>query len=123
MNLKFSSDLAKDTVFTEISIYLSSLRFNIIGVDENRPWGGFFVIDETQSSKFIDTFFDSADKEGVESSQRISPKILIVEPGKKLSWQYHHRRSELWKVIGGPAAVIRSVDDNQNEQNVYETGT
>ena len=41
----------------------------------------------------------------------MSPKILIVAPGKRLSWQYHHRRAEIWRVIQGQAGVKRSPND------------
>lgn len=123
MELRFSRNQSKGTVFNRVRSYIISLGFNIVNADETRPWGGFLVIDESQSNKFITIFFDSADQEGIETGKRISPKILIIEPGKKLSWQYHHRRSELWKVIGGPVAVIKSDTDSENELAVYETGT
>ena len=122
MNLHFSTDTSKQAVFTNVGAYIVSLGFNIINTDITRPWGGFLVIDEIQANKFIDVFFDSADKEGIESGKKLSPKILIVEPHKKLSWQYHHRRSELWKVIGGPAAVVKSDTDSEKEMLTYGTG-
>ena len=31
-------------------------KFNIISSDLTRPWGGFYVIDETQAQLFSDTF-------------------------------------------------------------------
>ena len=42
----------------------------------------------------------------------------MVEPKKKLSWQYHHRRSEIWKVIKNQAGVIISDTDKQGEVQV-----
>jgi mannose-6-phosphate isomerase-like protein (cupin superfamily) len=38
-----------------------------------------------------------------------------VQPEKRLSWQYHHRRAELWKVIGGEVGVVQSENDHENE--------
>ena len=32
-----------------------------------------------------------------------------------MSWQYHHRRSELWKVIGGEVGVIQSGNDEEKD--------
>ena len=43
--------------------------------------------------------------------QNFSPKILIIAPNKRLSWQYHHRRSEIWKVVRGEINVVTSHDD------------
>ena len=32
-----------------------------------------------------------------------------------MSWQYHHRRSEVWKLIKGEAGVVRSLSDEQED--------
>ncbi|HQW56745.1 MAG TPA: hypothetical protein PK076_11490 [Saprospiraceae bacterium] len=83
----------------------------------DKPWGGYFTFAPEQTSKFIDTFFS-----GVDTSEflpqldlPISPKILIVEPGKRLSWQYHHRRAELWRCINGPVGVAVSETDQEGK--------
>jgi mannose-6-phosphate isomerase-like protein (cupin superfamily) len=47
----------------------------------------------------------------------------MVAPHSRLSWQYHHRRSEIWIVIGGETAVITSDDDHQREQRTLELGS
>ncbi len=39
----------------------------------------------------------------------------MVSPNKRLSWQYHHRRSEVWKLIEGEAGVVRSLTDEPTE--------
>jgi mannose-6-phosphate isomerase-like protein (cupin superfamily) len=113
MNLNFEPQLEKKEVFQEVKTFLSSNGFNIVNSDQSRPWGGFFVIDETQSQKFIDFFFKDVDDSKKQSSGKVSPKILIVEKAKRLSWQYHYRRSELWKVIGGRVGVIQSETDRE----------
>ena len=41
----------------------------------------------------------------------MSPKILIVKPGARLSWQYHHRRAEIWQVYKGEVGIVRSDKD------------
>ena len=113
MNLKVSADLYKVEVFQLVKTFLDENKFKIVSSDQSRPWGGFYVIDERQSRKFIDMFFTDIDAAQKQSSGKISPKILIVEGGKRLSWQYHHRRAEVWKVIGGVAGVITSEDDRE----------
>ena len=55
-------------------------------------------------------------------SGKLSPKILVVAPGKRLSWQYHHRRAELWRVVQGQAGVIRSENDIQGELEILNLG-
>ena len=53
-------------------------------------------------------------------SGKLSPKILVVAPEQRLSWQYHHRRAEIWRVIQGPVGVATSDDDEQS--NVRSMG-
>ena len=121
MNFSFSSTTKKEQVFKEIRNQLTTQNFTIIN-DETRPWGGFFVIDEQQAQKFIEQYFSSLKKEETGTTNKLSPKILIVEAGKRLSWQYHYRRSEIWIVIGGKIGVVKSETDQENAINLYQTG-
>ena len=52
---------------------------------EKRPWGKFFVIEEHRDYKI---------------------KRIEVEPGNRLSYQYHKFRSEVWVIISGTGKVI-----------------
>ena len=51
---------------------------------EIRPWGSFTVLDQDAGYKV---------------------KRIKVNPGHKLSLQYHHHRSEHWTVVQGEATV------------------
>jgi hypothetical protein len=44
----------------------------------------------------------------------------MVAPNKRLSWQYHHRRAEIWKLIGGTAGVVTSATDEQGSLKVLK---
>ena len=114
MQLNFPQASTKEEVFQQVEKFLKSKDFKIITQDQTRPWGGFFVIDEDQSSEFIETFLKDIPEATSQSIGKVSPKILVVEPGKRLSWQYHHRRSEVWKVIYGEAGVVTSDTDAEN---------
>ena len=105
--------------YTEIREEIESLGFNVINFDFNRPWGGFLLIDESQSQDFINTFIS---KENLEIEGRLSPKILIVNPNSRLSWQFHYRRKEIWRVYKNSVGIIRSMDDNQNEMEILKQG-
>jgi len=122
MNLFFSSKIPKGLIFEALEDYLKSLHLNIVTVDDSRPWGGFFVIDENQAEAFINIFFAELDKNEISRGNKLSPKILIVAPGKRLSWQYHHRRAEIWKLIGGRAGVGTSETDEENETTYLSQG-
>lgn len=111
MELKLDKDSSKQEVFETVKSFLDQQFLEVTSSDQNRPWGGFYVIDEAQSNKFIELFFkDVAGSKGT-GSGKLSPKILLVEPGKRLSWQYHHRRAEIWKVIAGEVSVVQSDSD------------
>ena len=52
---------------------------------EHRPWGYYEILLDVENTKV---------------------KRITVNPGGKLSYQYHHKRSEHWVVIEGTANVI-----------------
>ena len=56
-----------------------------IAVTETRPWGRWTVLGEGDGYKV---------------------KRLEVNPGHRLSLQFHHRRSEHWIVVSGTARVV-----------------
>ncbi len=114
--------MTKEKKFSEINNLLNGKKFSIVHTDSERPWGGFFVIDEKDSEKFIQHFFPELDKKNLMSGAKLSPKILLVEPEKKLSWQYHYRRAEIWKLINGVGALIKSDTDIQGETIVLKLG-
>ena len=109
--------------FENIEKKIKELGFRINSKDFNRPWGGFLVIDETQSNKFIEYFFENLDMNLITKGLKLSPKILIVKPLSRLSWQYHFRRSEIWKVFEGEVAVVRSDNDNEQPKNIFSKGS
>ena len=106
----------------EIEDEIKGLGFEIIEKDFERPWGGFLVISEKQAQEFADKFFDGINVENIKIGGKLSPKILVVNPNSKLSWQYHHRRAEIWKVLRGEVGISRSFDDNQNPLIKLVTG-
>ena len=56
---------------------------------EERPWGKFEVLVDNDYCKV---------------------KQITVKPGGRLSYQYHHKRSEIWTVVQGIATV--TLNDN-----------
>jgi mannose-6-phosphate isomerase len=115
MQLHFLNTTPKELVFETVAEYLHLQNLRINKQDNSRPWGGFFVIEEQEADKFINLYFPHLSKEELNISGKLSPKILVVAPGNRLSWQYHHRRAEIWKLIGGTAAVVTSDTDEEKE--------
>ena len=65
---------------------------------EERPWGRFFIIDEQSTYKL---------------------KRIEVDPGKRLSYQYHKKRSEVWIIIKGKGTI--TLNDKVKEYSKGET--
>ena len=101
---------------------LESMGFKITDSDTQRPWGGFFYIDESQAQAFSNRFFNGLDVESLRIEGKLSPKILMVNPKAKLSWQYHNRRAEIWQVYKGSVGIVQSETDDENEMQTYKPG-
>lgn len=122
MQLSFNSEISKPEVFSAVENNLVQQQLKINSRDSERPWGGFYVIEEKDAVKFIDLYFPHLSPEDIKIAGKLSPKILIVAPGKRLSWQYHHRRAEIWKLIGGEAKLMTSDNDEETETTILMTG-
>tara|TARA_B100000787_G_scaffold13561_1_gene9779 strand:+ start:2208 stop:2696 length:489 start_codon:yes stop_codon:yes gene_type:complete len=110
------------SVYISIEKELTKHNLKIDTYDHSRPWGGFFVIQEEDAQRFSNIYFDGFDIDILRKAGKLSPKILLVKPKARLSWQYHHRRGETWRVLEGPVGVIRSFDDNQKAMITHHSG-
>lgn len=115
-----TEQMEKNTVFARIEASLKDLGFAIEHKDSTRPWGGFFVIREEQAQTFSDVYFKGISTDTLRISGKLSPKILVVAPNCRLSWQYHFRRAEIWSVIEGPVAVSKSKTDEETLREIYQ---
>ena len=110
------------TDFEKSKQLLTQFNLNIVEENLSKPWGGYYVIDETQAALFAQHFFPEEDFETIKITEKLSPKILIVAPGKRLSWQYHHRRAEIWRCIKGKVAVSKSLTNINEKQQILNIG-
>jgi mannose-6-phosphate isomerase-like protein (cupin superfamily) len=122
MALNFAAETPKEQIFEKISEYLQERELKVASQDSSRPWGGFFVLEEEEARKFIAVYFPDLTQEELSISGKLSPKILVVAPEKRLSWQYHHRRAEIWKLIGGVAGIVISDTDEEKEKTELKIG-
>lgn len=108
----------------QIASILAAEGFTIALHDYDRPWGGFNQLSNEDANRFIELFFPGLSPEAARlgnETLELSPKVLVVAPGQRLSWQYHHRRAERWAYItdGG---YFKSLDDMQGELHFAEKG-
>lgn len=113
MELNLESVTNRQALFTRVMTFIEQQGLRVVDKDDARPWGGFLVIDESQASDFAQRFFPDIRLSKEQLAHKLSPKILMVQPHARLSWQYHHRRAEIWRLIGGEAGIIRSATDEQ----------
>ena len=111
-----------DNIFIKTLSILESHILNVVDKDIERPWGGFYVISEDKAQDFSNIYFNGINTEKLKVSGKLSPKILIIAPNKRLSWQYHHRRSEIWKVVSGEIKVVTSHDDKERKEEILNEG-
>ena len=109
-------------IFVKTFGIIKSQYLKIVDKDTDRPWGGFFVISEDNSQVFSNIYFNGLNTEELKVSGKLSPKILIIAPNKRLSWQYHHRRSEIWKIVSGEIKVVTSHDDKERKEQILKEG-
>jgi mannose-6-phosphate isomerase-like protein (cupin superfamily) len=109
-------------IFDEVATIIKANGFTVESSDFNRPWGGFFVLNEKDADRFIELYFPGYTKEQLMIGEKLSPKFLVVAPNKRLSWQYHFRRAEIWRVLSGPVNVATSLSDEETEPKSYNDG-
>ena len=111
-----------DDIFSKTHKILSSQKLNVVKKNISKPWGGFFIISEDNSQDFSNIYFDSLNIKELKVSGKLSLKILIIAPNKRLSWQYHNRRSEIWKVVSGEIKVVTSHDNIERKEEILKEG-
>ena len=121
MNIKNSN---KQEVFDSVEEYLQTIGLPYRSIDITRPWGGFFTFEENLAPQFITQFYDPSQVKPDDFAEGVSlsPKLLIVAPDQRLSWQYHFRRAEVWKCIYGDVTVITSDTDEEKDSRVLYNG-
>jgi mannose-6-phosphate isomerase len=121
-HFNFSAGTAKTAVIAAVADYLHSLTIDFNKVDSQRPWGAFFVVSLESLDAFLKTYFEDYDPTLVKQfGSAVSPKILLVAPGQKLSWQYHERRAELWRAVT-PVGYVRSSDNTETAAKQLASG-
>lgn len=66
-------------------VYLQA-KHNLIKMLEHdvRPWGEYWVLEDAENYKV---------------------KRILVNPGGRLSLQYHHHRAEVWTIVSGVGTI------------------
>lgn len=110
---KNDGDRDKTEFIAGIVAEIEAAGYTVVELNNEKPWGGYIRIDNGEADRFVEEFFPGVSPEearlGVEVE--LSPKILIVSPEQRLSWQYHHRRAERWVFITNGSYNKSQTDD------------
>lgn len=113
----------KENVFEAVGEHLEKLSLKVADVDTTKPWGGAYYIEGASTDAFIEAFFPEVNREDLyRYGEELSPKILIVGPDEKLSWQYHNRRAETWKTLTPVGIMDSNTDTKPDTHTVLNTG-
>lgn len=115
----------KQRLIAEIVQVAQAAGYTIADIDDARPWGGFVRFDYTDGDRFVSEFFPGVDPVAARLGNpeaELSPKILLVEPNQRLSWQLHHRRAERWIFLTGGGYHKSLNPDEMGEPVVAQPG-
>lgn len=123
-SLDNGGNVSKGRIVSEIDTLLRATLFVPVEVNNEKPWGAYFRMDNNDAPRFIDEFFHGLSIEEAQlgiSGAELSPKILVVAPGQRLSWQYHDRRAERWAFIT-KGSYNKSINDEPGETISADNG-
>ncbi len=112
-NYKIDKELGRDSpkemVAEHVSISLAEKGFSMSEI--SKPWGIEFKIQESQASKFLETFFENGSLLQGILLHPAGPKILVIEEFRRLSWHVHERKDAYLRVLRGEVNVYVSWSD------------
>lgn len=115
--ISYNQDINKNTIITCIEQVIKDTNYEIAEENTTKPWGAYFRFNGDQADEFVNEFFTGLSPEearlGV-AGVELSPKILLVSPGERLSWQYHNRRAERWAFLNA-GSYNKSESDEPGE--------
>ena len=97
---------------------IEELGYEIVDADKHKPWGAYFRMANSDVERFIHEFFPGLSLEDAKlghSDVSLSPKFLLVSPGERLSWQFHHRRAERWRFLTEGMYYLSDTDTQGNK--------
>lgn len=100
--LDVAAEIEKATIVDRITREIRQAGYTLAEIDDSRPWGAFFRAEDNEANRFLGEFFlgtSPVDARLGNPDAALSPKILMVESGKRLSLQRHDRRAERWHFL------------------------
>jgi mannose-6-phosphate isomerase len=98
-DLDKDSSKTKSEITESIQAAINASGYEIVEMNDEKPWGLYFCLNRDQADSFVEDFFpemNATEARLGNPDAELSPKFLVVSPEQRLSWQYHNRRAERW---------------------------
>ncbi len=102
-----------DALYANTKQLIAQHGFTIEEENTTKPWGAYIRLSNDDAERFAATYFEEHE---FDTYKNLSPKFLLVAPHKRLSWQKHARRAELWTVLKGPVGAKISESDKEPDE-------
>lgn len=113
-SLSTNAEIVKEELLDQIEAAALAEGYEIVDRNDTKPWGAYLRFDGKKAEEFINEFFPGLTLEearlGIHDAE-LSPKILLVSPSHRLSWQKHDRRAERWAFLTNGGYHKSKTDD------------
>ncbi|HRN97012.1 MAG TPA: phosphoheptose isomerase [Candidatus Saccharibacteria bacterium] len=122
--IEMNHSVSKQQIVDQVSALMKSDGYTIVERNDQKPWGAYLRLDNSDADSFVNEFFpglDPVDARLGNVAAELSPKILLVSPNQRLSWQYHDRRAERWVFLTA-GGYNKSMTDDEGELKTATAG-
>ncbi len=116
-----SESTSKPLLVDGIENQMTDHGFTVVERNDKKPWGAYIRFSNDEADLFVEEFFPeitlSEAKLGNDDAE-LSPKILVVSPSQRLSWQYHNLRAERWAFLTDGLYDKSLTDQEEGVQSV-----
>ncbi len=116
--------VSKREIVNEINEHMQAHNYSVVELNDQKPWGAYFRLDNSEADSFVGEFFSGLSPQDARlgnDKAELSPKILLVSPNQRLSWQYHNRRAERWTFLT-EGSYNKSLIDDEGELYIAKVG-
>lgn len=118
------ASIDKKVIIDSVIGCINASNYSMTEMNIDEPWGGYFRFPDEQADAFVKEFYPGVSFAEARLNHRdveLSPKILVICPGKRLSLQYHNHRAELWRFIT-PGKYEKTMGDTDTKPIRAESG-
>jgi len=123
-NIDTSGSVDKSQIVGGIKDCAEKNGYTVNELNDQKPWGAYLKFYDDEADSFVADLFpglSSIDARLGNKKAELSPKILIVSPDQRLSWQYHNRRAERWSFLTD-GLYNKSLTDQEQTVQAIKSG-